>query len=114
MRKFQEILESDKLTMNVRVKFRTLFLNLFDEIIIENLHVGFFDDPNEWELLCDMLAPINDYTYKYFKQVFDIAEKLNLKFTFSDRGRLKVYLKTKCKEFIEEMELLDSANKYNI
>ncbi len=113
MRKFQEILESDKYIDDSREKFRKLFLNIFDEILLENFHVGFFDDPNEWGLVCDIYAEINDYTYKYFKQLFDIIEKLNLKFSFS-KGRLNVNLKTKYKEFIEEMEILDNAKKYNV
>lgn len=112
MRKFQEILENDKFD-STRKKFRTLFLNLFGEIMVENFHAGFFDDPNEWELVCDIYAEINDYTYKYFKQIFDIIEKLDLKFNFSN-GRLKVHLKTKYKEFIEEMELLYNVKKYNV
>ena len=114
MRKFQDIIKGDDY-ISVREKFRDLFLNLWKDKLnmVDGISVGFFDDPNEWEFVCDIYAEFNDYTYKYFKQIFDIIEKLDLKFSFI-KGRLKVYMKTKCNEFINEMEILSNVKKYNV
>ena len=118
MRKFQEILESDKFD-SLREKFRDLFLNLWKEKLEINdvISVGYFDNPNEWILSC-YIAPITNNSYKYYKQIFDILEKLDLEFglTSSPSAKLllKVSLKTKYNEFIDEMELLYNSNKFNI
>ena len=118
MRKFKDILESDKYDI-VKEKLYHLFLDLWKENLeIENVHIGYFNDPNDWELRCDFNVAFTNDSYKYLKQILNIIEKFNLEFRLTTSGsnswRIKVSLKNKFNEFIDEMEILNNLKKYNM
>ena len=75
-------------------------------------------DYSNYRLFTKSLSTINRETYKHYRELFDLLEKLKLEFTLDAKtytGVLSLNVDiVDIEEFIDEMELLKNIKKYNL
>ena len=92
---------------------RELFIDIWDnKLLLIKPIIALNTDLSGIILRCHINAETNNKTYKYFKKLFDMLEKLNYSFSY-DRGNFSVFIED-VEKFIKEMELIKNTEKYNL
>ena len=114
MKKYQEILESEKFEI-IRDKCKQLVYDLFHdklsvykiELFNLNIKTGYS------KLFIKTSKAFNNRNYKNYKELFDFLDKLNLEFDFTNGHDIDIYIDD-VNDFILELEQISDTKKYNL
>ncbi len=113
MKKFQEILEGEKF-IEIRDKCKQLFYDAWQDKFhitkMELYNLNFEATYNK--LYFKTLTSFNETFYKNFRELFDLLEKLNMKFTYNE-NEINIFIDD-IDEFMKELEIIISTKKYNL
>lgn len=114
MRKFQEIVENAKFD-EIRDNCKELFFEVWhDKLLITKLEIQSLNVDNEYSrLYVKVFNSFNDHYYKNFRLLFDMLDKLNIKFDYNSGHDINIYIDD-IQEFIDELELTTDTKKYNL
>ncbi len=113
MRKFQEILEGVKFD-EIRTKCRDLFYNAYNEkffitkIELYNLNL----EATYNKLNVKIFNSFNHKYYKNFRELFDLLDKLNMRFTYNN-DEIVIFIDD-IDKFMTELDIIVNTKKYNL
>ena len=112
MKKFREILESDKYS-DLRFECKELFVGIWSKKLKLGTSLISGTDENAYQLSCNCFANMNDKYYDDFRVLFDLLRKLNISFYLGTDCMLRINFEN-IKEFIDEMKIIKNSEKYNL
>lgn len=114
MRKFQEIVENAKFD-DIRDKCRELFFETWkDKLLITKIDMQSLNVDNEYSrIYIKVFNSFNNHYYKNFRLFFDMLDKLNVKFDYTNGHDINIYIDD-IQSFINELELIIDTKKYNL
>ena len=93
----------------LRIECRKLLEKCFDSLLSK---IGVTQYINEYVITCTVGKPLSNITYKNYKEILDLFEKLNLKYEFDVES---LYVEVNDIDiFMNELRFILDAKKYNL